>query len=155
MSNVKVLQIKNACFLSTFFSLICPFYFMVYLSLSITHTHTYTHTHTHTHTKRKHSTGSSAHNIKWIFLVFLSIFVQYIITWRFFKLAFAGYLSRNSDSNSLQIFRTLHSILDDFDNAVVSMAWILSFLSNSSILFCKSLDTIPRAPTIIGIILCS
>ena len=52
-----------------------------------------------------------------------------------------------SDSKSLQVSRTLHSILADRNNALV---WIISFISLISNCF-NPLDTVPSAQTTIGI----
>ena len=59
---------------------------------------------------------------------------------------------RLSDSKSSQVFMTLLSILANFNNAVVYMVSILPLIYNSASLFYKFLRTVPRAPTIICII---
>ena len=60
------------------------------------------------------------------------------------------YLS-SSDCKSLQISRTLLSILADLSNAMVRMVSILPLISNSSSLSFKLLGTVPSAPITIGI----
>ena len=56
-----------------------------------------------------------------------------------------------SDSKSLQVSRTLLSILADLNNVMVWMVPFLLMISNSSIFFSKPLGTIPSASTTNGI----
>ena len=56
-----------------------------------------------------------------------------------------------SDSKSLQVSRTLLSILADLNNAVVWMVSTLPLISKSSTLFISPLLTQPRVPITIGI----
>ena len=58
-----------------------------------------------------------------------------------------------SNSNSLHVSRILLNILDDLINAAVWMVSILPLIFNSSSLFSKPFDTIPRASSTIGIAL--
>ena len=58
-----------------------------------------------------------------------------------------------SESNSFQVYRTLLSILADLNSTVVWMGSILPLISSSASLFFRALGSIPRAPTIIGIII--
>ena len=59
---------------------------------------------------------------------------------------------RLSDSKSLQVSRTLLSILAIFNNAVVRMVSTRPSTSKSSRLFNNPLVTVPKAPSTIGII---
>ena len=56
-----------------------------------------------------------------------------------------------SDSKSLQISRTLLSILADLCNAVVRMLWARPMIPRSPSLLCKPLEIVSCAPIIIGI----
>ena len=57
-----------------------------------------------------------------------------------------------SDSKSLQVTRTLLSILADLKTSVVWMVSIRPLISNYSNLFAKLLGTVPSTPITIGII---
>ena len=56
-----------------------------------------------------------------------------------------------NDNKSPPVSKTLLNILDEFNNAVVSMVPILPLISNSSSLFSKPLGTVRNAPTAIVI----
>ena len=71
--------------------------------------------------------------------VFLHQFLQVVFQWSL------------SDNKSTLVSRTLLSILADFNCAVVLIVTILPLISSSPSLFSRPLETIPRAPTTIGI----
>ena len=59
---------------------------------------------------------------------------------------------RLNDSNSLQVSRTLLSILAVFDNVVVLMVSTCPLISKSSIPFINPLVNVPKAPITFGIL---
>ena len=58
-----------------------------------------------------------------------------------------------NDSKSPQVYRTLLSILADFNTAVVWMVLILLLIINFPTLFSRPLETVSSAPTTIAIII--
>ena len=56
-----------------------------------------------------------------------------------------------SNNKSLQVYRTLLSILADLNNVVVLIVSTRLFISKSSSPFTSSLVTVPKAPITVGI----